>query len=187
RPADGVRQPEQNGADAEARDTLDRLPRVCAAAGKERARPAECAAAREIDTVVERVRHARGRVDPVDAETAEDRRRARERVDRRADVMPEAGKRQLLGAETAAAPLCSLVDDNVEAGTRELDRRREAVRPRADDYCASQLSRGSGSGVSTGSICARRCSNAGGRINASPRCAGSSSAEKPGPSVAISK
>ncbi len=47
--------------------------------------------------------------------------------------------------------------------------------------------RGSGSGVSSGSTCARSCSNAGGRISFSPRCSGSSSTEKPGPSVAISK
>jgi hypothetical protein len=47
-------------------------------------------------------------------------------------------------------------------------------------------SRGLGSGVSSGSTSARRCSNAGGRISVSPRCAGSSSVAKPGPSVAIS-
>ena len=49
-----------------------------------------------------------------------------------------------------------------------------------------QAARGSGSGVRTGSICARRCSNAGGRISVSPRCSASSSIEKPGPIVAIS-
>ena len=61
-------------------------------------------------------------------------------------------------------------------------------RPRAleSGLPSSPRDAGSGSGVSTGSTCARRCSNAGGRISVSPRCAGSSSTEKPGPSVAIS-
>jgi hypothetical protein len=48
-------------------------------------------------------------------------------------------------------------------------------------------SRGFGSGVSSGSTCARRCSKSGGRISFSPRWAGASSVAKPGPSVAISK
>ena len=47
--------------------------------------------------------------------------------------------------------------------------------------------RGFGSGVSAGSICSRRCSNAGGNESRSPRCSGSSSVAKPGPSVASSK
>ena len=41
--------------------------------------------------------------------------------------------------------------------------------------------RGFGSGVSAGSICSRRCSNAGGSESRSPRCSGSSSVAKPGP------
>ena len=47
--------------------------------------------------------------------------------------------------------------------------------------------RGSGSGVSTFSTSVRRCSKAGGRMSDSPRCSGSSSIPKPGPSVASSK
>ena len=47
--------------------------------------------------------------------------------------------------------------------------------------------RGFSSGVRTASTCDRRCSNAGGRTNVSPRCSGASSVAKPGPSVAISK
>ena len=46
--------------------------------------------------------------------------------------------------------------------------------------------RGSGSGVSTCSTRGRRCSNAGGSTSDSPSCSGSSSIEKPGPSVASS-
>jgi hypothetical protein len=98
----------------------------------------------------------------------------------------EARQRQLLGTQPTADPVGRLVDDDVETRARELDGGGEAVRPCADYDRAAQLARGSGNGVSTGSICARRCSNAGGRISASPRCAGSSSVENPGPSVAIS-
>src|SRR5207248_161700 len=50
-----------------------------------------------------------------------------------------------------------------------------------------QLSRGFVRGVSVGSICSRRCSNAGGRISCSPRCSSGSSVVKPGPIVASSK
>ncbi len=50
----------------------------------------------------------------------------------------------------------------------------------------AHAARGSGSGVRTGSIFARRCSKAGGRMSASPRWSASSSIEKPGPRVAIS-
>jgi len=46
---------------------------------------------------------------------------------------------------------------------------------------------GEGSGVRIGSTWARRCSKAGGRMSASPRCSWSSSTEKPGPRVASSK
>ena len=46
--------------------------------------------------------------------------------------------------------------------------------------------RGFGSGVSSGSTCSRRCSNAGGRESRSPRCSRGSSVVKPGPIVAIS-
>jgi hypothetical protein len=55
------------------------------------------------------------------------------------------------------------------------------------DQAVRAQGRGSGIGVRIGSTCSRRCSNAGGRISASPRCSASSSTPKPGPSVAISK
>ena len=51
----------------------------------------------------------------------------------------------------------------------------------------AQDARGFSIGVNTGSIRSRRCSNAGGRMRLSPRCAGSSSTENPGPRVASSK
>src|SRR6185312_2124454 len=47
--------------------------------------------------------------------------------------------------------------------------------------------RGLEMGVSRGSICSRRCSNAGGSESASPSVSFGSSEEKPGPIVAISK
>ena len=65
------------------------------------------------------------------------------------------------------------------ADRRALQRRQAHVRV--------QLSRGAGSGVSSGSTCVRRCSKSGGRISFSPRRSMSSSVPKPGPSVAISK
>ena len=59
--------------------------------------------------------------------------------------------------------------------------------PASDELGHARGARGSGSGVSVCSTWARRCSNAGGRISASPRCSGSSSMPNPGPSVASSK
>ena len=47
--------------------------------------------------------------------------------------------------------------------------------------------RRAGSGVSSGSTCSRRCSNAGGSERRSPRCSTGSSVANPGPMVAISK
>ena len=60
-------------------------------------------------------------------------------------------------------------------------------RPLEDVEASRAHPRGFGSGVSAGSICSRRCSNAGGSESRSPRCSGSSSVANPGPSVASSK
>ena len=67
------------------------------------------------------------------------------------------------------------------ARARPPARRRRGARARAAQRAASSPRADSGSGVSIGSIWARRCSNAGGRMSVSPRCAGSSSIAKPGP------
>ncbi len=73
----------------------------------------------------------------------------------------------------------------VRRAGQSLERPGGTARPY--DARVAHEARVSGSGVSSGSTCARRCSNAGGRISASPRCSWSSSTEKPGPIVAISK
>jgi len=54
-------------------------------------------------------------------------------------------------------------------------------------YELTRAARGSGSGVSSGSTSARRCSKAGGSERRSPRWSRGSSVAKPGPIVAISK
>ena len=79
----------------------------------------------------------------------------------------------------------------VRTATVEQDERARrlagGLAPASDELAHARGARGSGSGVSVCSTWPRRCSNAGGRISASPRCAGSSSTPKPGPSVASSK
>jgi len=90
------------------------------------------------------------------------------------------GRHLITGWLLASAPLAPLLDRPPGTKPRgRAGRRREAQR--------AQAVRGSAIGVRTRSTCSRRCSNAGGRMSASPRCAGSSSSAKPGPSVAISK
>ena len=58
----------------------------------------------------------------------------------------------------------------------------------AHEACAAEgrHCRTSGSGVSSGSTCSRRCSNSGGSASDSPSVAAGSSVAKPGPIVAIS-
>src|SRR5581483_11104247 len=119
-----------------------------------------------------------GEVVPVRAAGRKRERRARrvpgqpplgvERVEERVKIM-------LVGAAT------------VEQDERPLGLGRRGGLERTEWHVRVQLARGSGSGVRIGSTWARRCSNAGGRMSFSPRCAGSSSVEKPGPFVAISK
>jgi len=85
--------------------------------------------------VVERVGERRGRGDPFEVQTErpEERRRGGERVDRGADVVTKAGQRQLRSARAAADRVLRLEDENRATGLRQRERRREAVRTRADD------------------------------------------------------
>jgi hypothetical protein len=57
-------------------------------------------------------------MDPFDVEIAEDGRERGERMDRRADVVPEAGQRQLLRPHPTADPVRRLVHDHVEPRAR---------------------------------------------------------------------
>jgi len=86
-------------------------------------------------TVVERMRDGRRRFDQrqVELERTEERRSGDERMDRRADIVAEARKRELRRARPAADRLSRLVDPDRASGLRESDRRSEAVWPRADD------------------------------------------------------
>ncbi len=90
--------------------------------------------------IVERVGERRGRGDPFEVQTErpEERRRGGERrggerVDRGADVVTKAGQRQLRSARAAADRVLRLEDENRATGLRQRERRREAVRTRADD------------------------------------------------------
>lgn len=74
-----------------------------------------------------------------------------------------------------------------ERGRTTFWRLRGGLADERVDHVRDQEPRGSGSGVSVGSIRSRRCSNAGGSESRSPRCSCSSSVAKPGPIVAISK
>jgi hypothetical protein len=56
-------------------------------------------------------------------------------VDRRADVVPEAGERQLGRARAAADAVLRLEDEDRASGLRESDRGGEPVRAGADDDC----------------------------------------------------
>jgi hypothetical protein len=85
--------------------------------------------------VVERMRERGGRLDPVDVELErpEERRRDAERVDGRADVVPEAGERELGRARAAADAVLRLEDEDRASGLRESDRGGKPVRAGADD------------------------------------------------------
>ena len=76
-----------------------------------------------------------GRLDQVDVEPerAEERGGEENRVDRRAHVVPKAGKRQLSGARPAADRLLRLDDADGASGLSERDRSSKAVRPCPDD------------------------------------------------------
>ena len=95
-----------------------------------------------------------------------------------------------------AQPDCLLVERHgpVEVGDRQLDCAEAGLRgqPRSLglDLGHPETSaglRGLEIGVRRGSICSRRCSNAGGSESASPSVSFGSSESNPGPIVAISK
>ena len=90
--------------------------------------------------VVERMRDARGRLEPlhVEVELAEACGRTSERMNRRANVVAESGQRQLLGPHAAANSVFRFVHDDVEPGASKRDRRCESVRTGADDDRATR-------------------------------------------------
>jgi len=77
----------------------------------------------------------RQRFDPVDAEVerVEEWRRGRERMDRRADVVTEAGQRQLGGPRAASDRVACFDDEDRASGLRKRDGGGEPVRAGADD------------------------------------------------------
>jgi hypothetical protein len=83
------------------------------------------------------VRERGRRFDPLDLEVegAEERRRRSERMDRRADVVPEPWQRQLERARAAPDRVLRLDDEDRSPRLGESDRRRKPVRARADDDC----------------------------------------------------
>jgi hypothetical protein len=85
--------------------------------------------------VVERMRERGGRFDPVDVELErpEERRSGGERVDGRADVVPEAGERQLGSARAAADAALRLEEEDRASGLRKSDRGGEPVRAADED------------------------------------------------------
>src|SRR5256714_14840482 len=88
--------------------------------------------------VVERMRDRRRRVTPLQSMLRE-RKRAQEwrddahRMNRRAVVVRESGKRQLRASRAAAAGLIGLEKERRQSGAREHDGRRKAVRSGTDD------------------------------------------------------
>ena len=88
-------------------------------------------------SVVQRMCERCVRMYPIDVELdfVEERRYGAERVDRRADVVPEAGKRQFLRSRAAADRVCSLENEHRVPVTRDLERRSQPVRAGTDDYC----------------------------------------------------
>ena len=85
--------------------------------------------------VVQRMSDRDRRLDQIDfeLERAEERGGEENRMDRGADVVPKAGKRQLSGARPAADRLLRLDDADGAPGLSEGDRSSKAVRPRSND------------------------------------------------------
>jgi hypothetical protein len=85
--------------------------------------------------VVQRVRQHGRRFHhgQIELELTEERRRGDQRVDRRADVVPEPRQRQFGSANAAANRRLAFEDANRSSGLRERDRGCEPVRPGADD------------------------------------------------------
>jgi len=81
------------------------------------------------------MRQRRRRLDQVEpeVEAVEERRRGGERMDGGADVVAEAGERQLGGACAAADGVARLDDEDRASSLGERYRGGKAVRPRADD------------------------------------------------------
>ena len=75
------------------------------------------------------------RLDPVhiELERPKERGRQAERMNRGADVVDEAGQRQLGRPQAAAELLGGLVDLHLQPRLGQRDRRRQTVRPGADD------------------------------------------------------
>ena len=93
---------------------------------------------RDRRAVVERMRDRDlgvGEREPVlgQRQAAQERRRERERVDGGAHVVAESGQGQLRAAEAAADRRRGLEHEHRAARLGERDRRRQAIRPRADD------------------------------------------------------
>jgi hypothetical protein len=91
--------------------------------------PAAVEGVRELDL-------GEGQLDPAlgQAEALEERRGDGERVGGRADVVPEAGQRQLLGPAAAADRRRALDELHRDSGGGQGQRGREAVGPAADDH-----------------------------------------------------
>jgi hypothetical protein len=86
-------------------------------------------------SVVQRVRQRGWRFHhgQIELEPTEERRRWDERVDRRADVVPEPRQRQFSSASSTADRRLTFEDANRSSGLRERYRSCEPVRPGADD------------------------------------------------------
>jgi hypothetical protein len=90
--------------------------------------------------IVERMREHARRLDPREAvprerKRAEERRRDREGVNRRTDIVHESGSRQLRRARAAADGWRRLVDHHAPSGLRHRNRGGETVGARPDDDC----------------------------------------------------
>ena len=116
--------------------------------------------------VVERVRHRRIGLDPLEAlprkvERAQERRGRAHRMERRADVVSEPRKRQLGGAAAPADGLVRFVDDDASSASRELDRCAEPVGSGADDdgvsHATSPLSARCSGRTTRACAAGRRC------------------------------
>jgi hypothetical protein len=85
--------------------------------------------------VVQRVRQHGRRFHhgQIEIELTEERRRWDQRVDRRADVVPEPRQRQFSSASAPADRRLTFEDANRSSRLRERDRGCEPVRPGADD------------------------------------------------------
>jgi hypothetical protein len=85
--------------------------------------------------VVQRVRQRGRRLHhgQIELEPTEEWRRRDQRVDRRADIVPEPGQRQLSSASAPADRRLTFENANRSSRLRECDRSREPVRPGADD------------------------------------------------------